>query len=333
MLLSNIRRFQEVARQFGARPPSPQARQAARKVDTPLLLCERGLETHMRPIWKGSISFGLVYIPVAVYTATREEKISFRQLRSSDLSPIRYKKVAEADSKEVPADQIVKGFEYERGRYVVLKDEDFEKVRIESTHSIDITDFVDLEQVDPKFFYRPYFLEPQKGGEKAYAVLHKALSGTGKIGIAKVVISNREHLAAVKPDGLFLILELMHFASEILSAEVLKNGSATAVTDKELKMAQALIESMSDSWEPEKYRDEYRTALMEIIEQKAQHKEIATKAPAAPAPTNVVDLVKVLQESLNQTESLRQKRSAARPTGRRSTSALVKQRRRAGALG
>ena len=130
----------------------------------------------MRPTWKGSISFGLVYIPVAVYPATREEKISFRQLRSSDLSPIRYKKVAEADSKEVPADQIVKGFEYERGRYVVMKDEDFEKVRIESTHSIDITDFVDLEQVDPKFFYKPYFLEPQKGGEKAYAVLHKALS-------------------------------------------------------------------------------------------------------------------------------------------------------------
>src|SRR5947199_10204549 len=106
----------------------------------------------MRPIWKGSISFGLVYIPVAVYPATREEKTSFRQLRSSDLSPIKYKKIAEADSKEVPADQIVKGFEYERGRYVVMKDEDFEKVRIESTHSIDITDFVDLEQVDPKFF-------------------------------------------------------------------------------------------------------------------------------------------------------------------------------------
>ena len=134
----------------------------------------------MRPIWKGSISFGLVYIPVAVYSATREEKLSFRQLRSSDLSPIKYKKVAEADSKEVPAEQIVKGFEYERGHYVVMKDEDFEKVRIESTHSIDITDFVDLEQVDPKFFYKPYFLEPQKGGEKAYAVLHKALSGTGK---------------------------------------------------------------------------------------------------------------------------------------------------------
>src|SRR5437762_9953404 len=213
-----------------------------------------------------------------------------------------------------------------------MKEEDFEKVRIESTHSIDITDFVELEQVDPKFFYKPYFLEPQKGGEKAYAVLHKALSGTGKIGIAKVVISNREHLAAVKPDGLFLILELMHFASEILSADVLKNGSTTAVTDKELKMAQALIESMSDSWEPDKYRDEYRTALMEIIEQKAQHKEITTKAPAARTPTNVDDLEKVLQDSLNRTQSLKQKPSAARPSRRRSTSALVHQRRRPGAL-
>jgi len=284
----------------------------------------------MRPIWKGSISFGLVYIPVAVYPATREEKLSFRQLRSTDLSPIKYKKVAEADAKEVAADQIVKGFEYERGRYVVLKDEDFEKVRIESTHSIDITDFVEVEQIDPKFFYKPYFLEAQKGGEKAYAVLHKALSGTGKIGIAKVVISNREHLAAVKPDGLFLILELMHFASEILSAEILKNGSAAAVTDKELKMAQALIEGMSVPWEPEKYQDEYRTALLEIIEQKAKNKQIPGKPAPAPAPTNVVDLVKVLQDSLSRTQSIKQKRSSTRSNGR-STAALVKQKRRSAA--
>src|SRR5947207_5357062 len=154
----------------------------------------------MRAIWKGSISFGLVYIPISVYPATKEEKLSFRQLRATDLSPIKYKKVAEADSKEVTADQIVKGFEYERGRYVVLKEEDFAKVKIESTHSIDITDFVELQQVDPKFFYKPYFLEPQKGVEKAYALLHRALSGTGKSGIAKDVIRTLEHLASVKPD-------------------------------------------------------------------------------------------------------------------------------------
>jgi DNA end-binding protein Ku len=128
-------------------------------------------------------------------------------------------------------------------------------------------------------------------------------------------------------------LELMHFASEILSSDVLKNGSATAVSEKELKMAQALIESMAVAWEPDKYRDEYRTALMEIIEQKAQNREVAAKAPTPPAPTNVVDLVKVLQESLSRTQSLKEKRSSPRPTGRRSTTALVKQRRRAGALG
>ncbi len=284
----------------------------------------------MRAIWKGSISFGLVYIPIAVYPATREEKLSFRQLRATDLSPIKYKKVAEADSKEVSADQIVKGFEYERGQYVVLKEEDFAKVKIESTHSIDITDFVDLGQVDPKFFYKSYFLEPQKGGEKAYALLHRALTGTGKIGIAKVVISNREHLASVKPDGLFLILELMHFASEILSPEELKNGPTSAITEKELKMAQSLIESMSVSWEPEKYRDEYRTAVMEMIEQKAQHKEIAGKPAPAVRTTNVVDLVKVLQESLNRNQSLKPKRNGSRPASR-STSSLVKQKRRAAA--
>ena len=287
----------------------------------------------MRAIWKGSISFGLVYIPVAVYPATREEKLSFRQLRSSDLSPIRYKKVAEADSKEVTPDQIVKGFEYEKGRYVVLKDEDFANVKIESTHSIDITDFVEVEQVDPKFFYKPYFLEPQKGGEKAYGLLHKALSKTGKIGIAKVVISNREHLAAVKPDGLFLILELMHFASEILSPEALKNGPDGAISEKELKMAQSLIESMSVPWEPEKYQDEYRTAVLELIEQKAQNKQIADK-PAAPVrSTNVVDLVKVLQESLSRNQSLKPKRNGngATRSNARSTATLVKQKRRVAA--
>jgi DNA end-binding protein Ku len=282
----------------------------------------------MRPIWKGSISFGLVYIPISVYPATREEKVSFRQLRRNDLSPIKYKKVAEADMKEVPAAEIVKGFEYEKGRYVIMDEEDFEKVKIESTHSIDITDFVELEQVDPKFFYKPYFLEPAKGGEKAYALLHKALSGTNKIGIAKVVISNREYLAAVKSDGFFLILELMHFASEVLSPAEL-NRPKTELNDKELKMAQALVDSMTVAWEPEKYRDEYRTAVMDLIEQKAKNRKIEPKPVAARPPTNVVDLVKVLQESLNRSQSVRVKRSSNGNKGRGSS--LVKQKRRVAA--
>lgn len=284
----------------------------------------------MRPTWKGSISFGLVYIPIAVYPATREEKLSFRQLRKTDLSPIKYKKVAEADMKEVPSDQIVKGFEYEKGRYIILSDDDFEKVRIESTHSIDITDFVDIEQVDPKFFYKPYFLEAGKGGEKAYALLHKALSGTGKIGIAKVVIANREYLAAVKPDGLFLVLELMHFASEVLTPEEL-NRPKTELNDKELKMANSLIESMSSDWQPNKYRDEYRDAVMEIIETKAKNKQLPPAPAVAPRSTNVVDLVKVLQESINRSQSGRVKRGGNGAGRRRSTSSLVKQKRRAAA--
>src|ERR1043166_7525297 len=285
----------------------------------------------MRPTWKGSISFGLVYIPISVYPATREEKLSFRQLRKTDLSPIKYKKVAEADMKEVPADQIVKGYEYEKGRYIIMSDEDFEKVRIESTHSIDITDFVDLDDVDPNFFYKPYFLEAQKGGEKAYALLHKALTGTGKIGIAKVVIANREYLAAVKPDGLFLVLELMHFASEVLKPEEL-NRPKTELNDKELKMANALIESMSSDWQPEKYRDEYRDAVMEIIENKAKNKQLPPAPPAAPRTTNVGDLGEDFQESINRSQSGRGKRGGNGATsGRKSTSALVKQKRRSAA--
>ena len=284
----------------------------------------------MRAIWKGNISFGLVYIRVAVYPATREESLSFRQLRKRDLSPIRYKKVAAADAQEVRADEIVRGYEYERGRYVVVSDEDFDKVRIESTHSIDIADFVDADEVDPKFFYRPYFLEPQKGGEKAYALLHRALSRTGKIGIAKVAIWNREYLAAVKPDGLFLILELMHFAQEILSAGELVNQPAKELSEKELKMAETLIETMSAAWEPQKYRDEYRDALMEIIERKARNEDIAEPEVLVPRATQVVDLVKVLQESINRNQATRPRRTSGKRT-RRPTAALLKQRRRSAA--
>jgi DNA end-binding protein Ku len=283
----------------------------------------------MRAIWKGSITFGLVYIPVAVYPATREEKISFRQLRARDLSPIRYKKVAEADEKEVKAEEIVKGFEYEKGHWVTLKDEDFEKVKIESTHSIEITDFVDQVQIDPKFFYRPYFLEAQKGGDKPYALLYKALQDSGKVGIAKVVIASREYLAAVKPDGLFLILELMHFANEVLEPDSLKTPSDKEVSPKELDMAKALIESMAGEWEPTKYKDQYREALMELIEDKARKRPLSEKPVAPRMASNVVDLVSVLQESLQKVGTRKvQPKSGGRL---RSVNALVKQKRRSAA--
>lgn len=280
----------------------------------------------MRAIWKGGITFGLVYIPVAVYPATREEKISFRQLRASDLSPIRYKKVAEADEKEVKAEEIVKGFEYEKGHWVTLEEEDFEKVKIESTHSIEITDFVEQAQINPKFFNKPYFLEPQKGGEKTYSLLYRALVETGKVGIAKVVIQRREYLAAVKPDGLFLMLELMHFAHEVLEPEMLRSASEKDVSPKELNMAKTLIEQMAADWEPHKYKDQYTTALMEMIEQKARKKLPAGKPVAPRVAPNVVDLVAVLQESLQKVGNKKAMEKA--PARLRSTNALVKQKRR-----
>ncbi len=268
----------------------------------------------MRAIWKGSVNFGMVYIPVSVYPATREEKISFKQLRATDLSPIRYKKVAEVDQKEVTADEIVKGYEYEKGRWVTLKDEDFEKVKIESTRSVEITDFVEQAQINPKFFYKPYFLEAQKGGEKAYSLLHRALLDSGKIGVAKVAIQSREYLAAVKPDGLFLILELMHFAHEVLEPESLKSAAEKDVSPKELEMAKALINAMTTEWEPTKYKDQYQTAVMAMIEEKAQ-KRTLTGMPSAPRPpSNIVDLVSVLQESLTKAEAQRKPSKAGRTT-------------------
>ncbi|MEP6937784.1 MAG: Ku protein [Chthoniobacterales bacterium] len=283
----------------------------------------------MRSIWKGSINFGLVFIPVSVYPATREEKVSFRQLRATDLSPIRYKKVADADQKEVPSDQIVKGYEYEKGRWVTLSEEDFEKVQIESTHSVEITDFVEQAQINPKFFYKPYFLEPQKGGEKAYALLHRALTKAGKVGVAKVAIQKREYLAAVKPDGLFLILELMHFAHEVLEPESLNSAGDKEVSAKELQMANALIEAMTTEWDPTKYKDQYQAAVMKMIEDKVNQRAPAAKPQAARAIPNVVDMVAVLQESLQRAGS--RKRQPARNGSSKSTATLVKQKRRSAA--
>ena len=256
-----------------------------------------------RAIWKGSISFGLVNIPIALYPATRREEFKFRLLRKSDLSPVNYKRVAEKDGKEVPWDQIVKGYEYEKGKYVVLKDEDFERVDLEATQTVDIQDFVDVDEIDPIFFYKPYYLEPQKGGDKAYALLRDALKESKKVGMAKVVIKTRQYLAGVKPEDGALVLELMHFADELADTGKLHLPKKVEVGKREMNMAKSLIGSMSSKWNPEKYRDDYREALMEVIEEKVEAggKEIETKPKKAPKPTKVIDLVSVLQKSLKQT--------------------------------
>jgi len=267
-----------------------------------------------RAIWKGSISFGLVNIPIALYPATRREELKFRLLRKVDLSPVNYKRVAEKDGKEVSWDQIVKGYEYEKGKYVVLKDEDFERVDLEATQTVDIQDFVDQKEIDPMFFYKPYYLEPQKGGDKAYALLRDALKDSNKVGIAKVVIKTRQYLAGVKPEDGALVLELMHFADELADPGKLHVPKKTEVGKREMNMAKSLIDSMRN---PEKYKDDYREALMEVIEEKVEAggKEIEEKPKKAPKPTKIIDLVSVLQKSLEQTGG--KKKATAKSRGKR----------------
>lgn len=268
----------------------------------------------MRAIWKGSISFGLVNIPIGLYPATRKEDVSFRQLRADDFSPIRYKRVAEADGEEVPWEKIVKGYEYEKGQFVLVTDEDFEKAMPEATQSIDIIEFVDLSEIDPMFFDKPYYLEPQKGGKKAYALLRETLKETGKVGIARVVIKTRQHLAAVKPKDDALVLELMHFPDEVLEPAGLDIPREEKLGKKEMDMAKSLVETMSGEWNPTEFKDEYRDKLVALIEEKVKSggKELPS-AKAKPKPaTNVVDLVAVLQKSLAETK----KKSGAQSTHR-----------------
>jgi DNA end-binding protein Ku len=270
-----------------------------------------------RAIWKGSISFGLVNIPIGLYPATRREELKFRLLRKTDLSPVNYKRVAEKDGKEVSWDQIVKGYEYEKGKYVVLREEDFQRVDLEATQTVDIQDFVELDEIDPMYFYKPYYLEPQKGGDKAYALLRDALKDSKKVGVAKVVIKTRQYLAGVKPEDDALVLELMHFADELADPAKLDVPKKVEVGKRELHMAKSLIDSMSSKWNPEKYKDDYREALMEVIEEKVEAggKEIEEKPKKAPKPTKVIDLVSVLQKSLEQTG--RKKKTTAKSLGKR----------------
>jgi DNA end-binding protein Ku len=269
----------------------------------------------MRAIWKGSISFGLVNIPVGLYPATRKEDVSFRQLRAEDLSPIRYKRVAEEDGEEVPWEKIVKGYEYEKGNFVLVTDQDFEKAMPEASQSIDITEFVDLAEIDPMFFDKPYYLEPQKGGKKAYALLRETLKETGKVGIAKVVIKTRQHLAAVKPKDDALVLELMHFPDEVLEPAGLDLPHQEKLAKKEMDMARSLVETMAGKWSPSEYRDEYRDRLLKLIEEKAARggKEVPGPRTKAKPATNVVDLVAVLQKSLAETK----KKSGSPPAGKK----------------
>jgi DNA end-binding protein Ku len=272
----------------------------------------------MRAIWEGSISFSLVNIPISLYPATRREELKFRLLRRADLSPVNYKRVAEADGKEVPWEEIVKGYEYEKGKFIVLKEEDFRRADIEATQSVDIVEFVELDEIDPMFFDRPYYLEPDKKGAKAYALLRESLKQTNKVGIAKVVIKTRQHLAAVKPEGNGLVLELMHFAEELVPTTSLQIPGHLEIGQKELTMATELIGQMTGKWEPEQYTDEYKHKLLHLIEQKIESggKSPEVKETGRKPPSKVIDLVSVLQQSLEQAQKGTKKARKAAPKHR-----------------
>jgi DNA end-binding protein Ku len=268
----------------------------------------------MRAIWKGSISFGLINIPINLFPAIQREDLKFRLLRGSDLSPVNYKRVAEVDGKEVPWDQIVKGYEFEKDKFVVLKEEDFKRVDVEATQTVDIIDFVSLAEINPMFFHKPYYMEPTKGGAKAYALLREALRDERKVGIAKVVIKTREYLAAVKPNGKALLLELLHFADELVEPESLHLPSSGEVRKGEQQMAKQLIGHMSGKWQPEKYKDEYKSALLKVIEEKAASGGRAPKVSTGKQKreANVIDLAQALRKSLEGAKQSPRKK-AARP--------------------
>jgi DNA end-binding protein Ku len=249
-----------------------------------------------RAMWKGAISFGLVTIPVAVYPATEEKTLRFNQLHDEDGGRIRYKRVCEKDGEEVTFEHIVKGYEVEKDRYVVLTDEDLNAIPVESSRAIDIHRFVDLEEIDPVMFKKSYYLVPEETGAKAYALLREAMADDGRVGIAKVSFRDKEHLAALRFKDEAFVLETMYWPDEIREADFGGVDVSAKIRGQELEMAKQLIESLSGEWNPEGYSDEYREALLQIVEAKlnGQEIEVVTAEPTA----KVVDLMEALKASV-----------------------------------
>jgi DNA end-binding protein Ku len=251
----------------------------------------------MRAIWKGALTFGLVNIPVGLYSATTRSDLSFRLLHAKDQAPIAYRRVCTEENVEVPWPEIVKGYEYEKGQFVVMTEADFEQADVEATQTIDIRDFVKADAIPATYFEQPYYLEPQKTGTKAYALLREALRRSTRIGVATVVLRQREHLAAVQPAGDVLTLTTMRFAHEIIPPSGLSLPTDAGLDRREIDLALQLVDTLAAEFDAEKYRDQYREALLNVIEQKVQGRVPATPATRKP-PTKVVDLMQALEASL-----------------------------------
>jgi DNA end-binding protein Ku len=266
-----------------------------------------------RPLWKGAISFGLVTIPVSVYSATRRDELRFRQLDRRDNSPIREKRVNEETGAEVPWEDVVKGFEYEEGSFVVLDQDDFAKANVKATETIDIVQAVPLGAVPPQYFEKPLYLVPAKGGVKAYHILRETLRRTGRVAVATIVMRGRQHLAALIADEQIITLELLRFAHEIKAVSELEAGEALEapeVRDKEVELAEQLVAALDEPWAPEQFRDDYRDDLLELIEQKARTGRTPVKRGGAPQRQGgeVVDMMELLKKSVGEAEGRKGRR-------------------------
>jgi DNA end-binding protein Ku len=261
-----------------------------------------------RPIWSGTISFGLVSVPIRMFSATESKELRFHFLDKHDLQPIGYEKVRRDTGKPVDPDDIVRGFEVEKGRYVTLEDEDIDRLDIELTKTIDILDFVDLDEIDPIFFRKAYYLAPQDGAERPYRLLVRALDETGKVGIAKVVIRNKQHLAALRAWNGTLVLETMYYADEVRQPE--KVDGKARLQKPEVEMAKSLVENLSEPFKPEKYDDTYRKELLDLLRAKAKGKPLPE--PEAEEEGEVVDLMSALRESVERTQKKTRSRSRAK---------------------
>jgi DNA end-binding protein Ku len=249
-----------------------------------------------RAMWKGAISFGLVTIPVSVYPATEEKTLRFNQLHDEDGGRVRMKRVCSIDGEEVGYEHIVKGYEYEKDRYVILTDEDFEAIPVESSRAIDIQQFVELEEIDPMQYKKSYYLVPEETGAKAYALLREALNRSGKVGIAKVSFRDKEHLAALRFRDEAFVLETMYWPDEIREADFGGVDVSAKVRPNELEMAQTLIDNLTADWDPTEFKDGYREAMLHIVEAKINGEEIEIVEPEPTA--KVVDLMEALKASV-----------------------------------
>lgn len=258
----------------------------------------------MASIWTGAVSFGLVNIPVRLVSAVRSHDLSFRMLhRSADgtLCPISYERICKRDGKEAPWDEIVKGYEYEKDRFVVLTEEDFEKAALATSKTFEIQDFAPEAQVDPRFFEKPYYLVPQSGGEKAYALLREAMRNTGMLGIGTITLRKKQYLGSIKPIGEAIVLDLMRFADEVLEPVEYRFPETDDLRPQEMQMAEQLIQNLAADFTPGKYVDEYRQNLVTLIEAKVAGSTVELIEAAEPDMTGVIDLMARLEESLKAT--------------------------------